>query len=301
LNLQIAEICAVSLGVAYLICYVYGWRRREWKRRLTNECIKPALEKQYFSVSDSWTTSFCEIVCYATGRRTSRSCLAKIKLKESQDFLHFIFFDWFQRNEDRIGIKIDFNPEDSLSPIVYMLAQSSFTKMFTDVAPDVKMFTTRMALGYLPKSIVCMTENRECVVLTSRIISAIRHAESIFRCLHISDQMELIEQDPPDRGIVLWTSFPKTTEEQNALHELIVATCELSDLIVEKSDTDLTVYPTTESKQIALAKRMRARFILAKMSDNRTFTLSPVQTADLNEAAAYLKEEQAQLESKKNS
>ena len=281
---QPVEITTCVLFVLYLAVFINGMRSRQAKKDLMESILIPCLSKQFHQVSLTEEDGLNELAYYATGRRSCRSCLAKIRLKNSHDLLYFFLIDRFQQNEHRILLSIDFFPEETISPFVYSLTRvGRVHSAFISASPDVRAYAKQMPLGYLPKSLICMTENKECLLLTSRAIQAIRAAEDIFRYLHVSDQIDLTELDAPERGIRLCCRLPETELEFALLEELIHATCELADVIVERDDSDLTVYPTRESRDEAITARMRVRLALARDVDAAAVQTSRHQQQNLQQ------------------
>ena len=254
------EFAACLMVVFYVIAFLLGMREKQRKRQFLHHVIMPALAKQFYSVTETNGDGLNELACYATGRRGCRSAMANIRLCNSHDFFSFFLLDRLTGNENRILIGIDFLPEDSISPLVYCVVHNLVSKSFLASSPDVRAFARQMPLGYLPKSLVCITENRECLLLTPRMVQALRGAEQFFRYLHISDQIDLLDLDPPDRGIRLCARLPQTEEESQALQELILATCELVDVVV----SDEAIFPNREARESAISARMRVRVALSR-------------------------------------
>jgi len=257
ISLQYTELIAVGLLVVYSLTFAFGMRKKRRKLAVLKEIIMPALQSQFYSVEETFSDSLSELACYGSGRRNCRSVLARIQLRNSHDFLSLLLLDQLFQNEDRMLISIDFLPRDNPCPLVYCVVHSKFSRSFLASAPDVRAFCKTMSVAFLPESLVCMTENRECVLLTPRIVQAIRRCEDIFRYLHISDQIDVTDLDPPDREIRLCTSLPKSQKQTESLEELIISTCELVDVLVSNS-----VFPSDDAKDVALAARMRVRVAL---------------------------------------
>jgi Protein of unknown function (DUF1682) len=169
------------------------------------------------------------------------------------------------QNEDKFILTIDFLASDPLCPFVYAILHNRVSKSFLAMTPDVRAFTKQMPLESLPKTLVCMTENRDCVILTTRLIQALRQNEDSLRYLHISDQIDLTDIDPPDRGIRLCCLLPQVEEDAESFQELILAVCDLTDVVC----TD-AIFPTIEARESAIAARMRVRDILAREDQGET-------------------------------
>ena len=253
-------VIVVAIFLAYLVVFTCGMRTKRDKRQILVRTVIPALSEQFYRVEETRGDGLNELTCYATGRRGCRSATGKIRLKNAHDLLSFVLLDRIFMNENRFLLQIDFVPGETACPFVYAIVHTKALAGFLAFSPDVRAFAQKMPLESLPKSLVCHTENRDCVVLTPRMTLAMRRAETMFRYLHISDQIDLFDLDPPDRGIRLCTRLPETFEEQSLLRELILATCELVDVVSVGS-----IFPNNEAREAAIQARVRVNASLSRL------------------------------------